>query len=208
MTSVDPRNADGTTGHYPGMSTKLIPGVLRRRVTWLVVGAALAVVAAVALPLFQPWKLWIDRTVNEAPPVAVAPGPAFSAVPAQPAEPVAGGPVVLAQGAFISHEHATTGTVRVLQAPDGSRYLRLEDLDTSNGPLLKVWLTDAPVRAGTAGWHVFDDSRHVDLGPLKGNKGSQNYPLPTDVDLATYHSVSIWCARFHVSFGAAALTRP
>jgi hypothetical protein len=179
---------------------KLIPGILRRRVTWLVFGAAVVVVLAVALPLFQPWKLWIDRTVNEAAPAA-APGPALSA------EPALAGPVVLARGAFISHEHATTGTAQVIRAPDGSRYLRLEDLDTSDGPLLKVWLADAPVRAGAAGWRVFDDGRHVDLGALKGNKGSQNYPLPADLDLATYRSVSIWCARFHVSFGAADLTR-
>jgi hypothetical protein len=185
---------------------KLIPGVLRRRVTWLVIGAAVVAVLAVALPLFQPWKLWIDRTVNEAPPAAAAPGPAVSADPAGPIDRPIDRPVVLAQGAFISHEHATTGTARVLRAPDGSRYLRLEDLDTSNGPLLKVWLTDAPVRAGSAGWRVFDDGRHIDLGPLKGNIGDQNYPLPADLDLATYRSVSIWCARFHVSFGAAALT--
>jgi hypothetical protein len=205
MSRADRRNADGATGHYSTVSRKLIPALARRRVTWLVLGAALAAVAAVALPLFQPWKLWIDRTVNEAPPAAAAPAPASSD---EPARPIADTPVVLAEGTFISHEHATTGTLRVLRAADGSRYLRLDDLDTSNGPLLKVWLSDAPVRSGSAGWRVFDDGRRIDLGPLKGNKGSQNYPLPTDLDLAAYSSVSIWCARFHVSFGAAALTRP
>lgn len=41
----------------------------------------------------------------------------------------------------------------------------------------------------------------------QGNKGDQNYPLPTDVDWPKYHSVSIWCDRFDVSFGAAALAR-
>jgi hypothetical protein len=35
---------------------------------------------------------------------------------------------------------------------------------------------------------------------------SPNYPIPADVDLATYRSVWIWCARFHVSFGAAQFT--
>jgi hypothetical protein len=40
----------------------------------------------------------------------------------------------------------------------------------------------------------------------KATRASQNYPLPADLDLARYRSVSIWCARFHVSFGAAALT--
>ena len=113
---------------------------------------------------------------------------------------------MLARGELISHEHNTTGTVQVLRLPDGSRVLRLENLDTSNGPVLKVWLTDAPVIPGQAGWHVFDDGSYVDLGDLKGNKGSSNYAIPADVDLGQYSSVSIWCERFAVSFGAATLT--
>ena len=40
---------------------------------------------------------------------------------------------------------------------------------------------------------------------LKGNVGSSNYVIPPDVDLTVLRSVSIWCARFHVSFAAAAL---
>ena len=88
--------------------------------------------------------------------------------------------------------------------PDGSRVLRLQDLQTSNGPLLKVWITDAPVLPGTDGWGVFDDGGYVDLGELKGNIGSSNYPLPADVDLSRLTSVSVWCDRFNVSFGAAA----
>ena len=83
--------------------------------------------------------------------------------------------------------------------------LRIEDLDTSNGPDLKVWLTDAPVRSGRDGWFVFDDGRYVDLGRLKGNRGSQNYDLPDSVDLRRLASLSIWCDRFNVSFGAARL---
>jgi hypothetical protein len=173
--------------------------VMRRRRTMWVAVAAVAVAGVVAgLALFQPWKLWVDETVDEAPPVVAAP----------PAASASGGPALLAQGAFVSHEHATSGTVQLVRAPDGSRYLRLEDLDTSNGPLLKVWLTDAPVRPGKDGWHVFDDGRHVDLGALKGNKGSQNYTVPAEVDLAQYRSVTIWCARFRVSFGAAELSPP
>jgi len=112
---------------------------------------------------------------------------------------------VVVRGTFISHEHDSSGSVAVLQLPDGSRVLRLEDLRTRNGPLLEVWLADAPVVESTAGWRVFDDGRHVDLGDLKGNIGSSNYPIPADVDLTGLSSVSIWCARFHVSFAAAQL---
>ena len=157
----------------------------------LVVGVALL---AVALFVFEPWKLFVDRTVDEAAPPAAAPAATAPAAP-----------VVLARGELIGHEHASSGSVVVLGLPDGSRVLRLQDLRTSNGPLLKVWLTDAPVIDGRDGWHVFDDGRHVDLGELKGNIGSSNYPVPPDVDLAALPSVSIWCDRFNVSFAAAAL---
>jgi hypothetical protein len=59
---------------------------------------------------------------------------------------------VLARGAFISHDHDSTGMISVLRLPDGSQVLRLEDLRTSDGPLLKVWLADAAVIEGVAGW--------------------------------------------------------
>jgi len=155
---------------------------------------------------FQPWKLWVDDKVDEAlPPVATAPPvPAERSAPAAPAAPA--GPSVLATGAFISHEHATSGEARILRLADGSRILRLEDLDTSNGPALRVWLTDAPVKPGKDGWRVFDDGAHVNLGTLKGNKGDQNYSLPADLGLSRYTSVAIWCDRFDVSFGAAVLS--
>jgi hypothetical protein len=83
--------------------------------------------------------------------------------------------------------------------------LRLEDLDTSDGPSLRVWLADAPVIAGPGGWHVFDDGAVVDLGELKGNVGSSNYPVPPGADLGGLTSVSIWCERFGVSFAATEL---
>jgi hypothetical protein len=46
------------------------------------------------------------------------------------------------------------------------------------------------------------------LGEIKGNVGDQNYILPSDLDLAKYRAVSIWCKRFSVNFGAAALKPP
>lgn len=43
------------------------------------------------------------------------------------------------------------------------------------------------------------------LGPLKGNIGPQNYVIPEDVQLASYHAVAVWCRRFDVNFTTAAL---
>ncbi|MFG2972506.1 DM13 domain-containing protein [Streptomyces sp. NPDC048331] len=164
-------------------------------------------VLGAGLYAFQPWKLWQNETVNEALPTAsAAPGPASSSTAAgTTAPPSPSGPQTLAQGALISHEHSTTGTVKLIRLPDGSRTLRFENLDTSNGPDLRVWLTDAPVKEGKEGWDVFDDGKYVSLGKLKGNRGDQNYEVPADVNLADYTSITIWCDRFNVSFGAAAL---
>jgi electron transfer DM13 len=161
----------------------------RRKLLWslLLVGAVFVVVAAL---VFEPWKAFIDRRVDEAPPVAAGPGPASA---------------VIARGTLVAHEHDSSGTVEVVRLPDGARVLRLQDLRTSDGPKLEVWLADAPVLPGRDGWFVFDDGRHVDLGPLKGNIGSSNYPIPADIDLTALSSVTIWCDRFNVSFAAAAL---
>ena len=45
----------------------------------------------------------------------------------------------------------------------------------------------------------------VDLGLINGNIGDQNYTLGSDLDLAKYHTVSVWCKRFSKNFGAAPL---
>ncbi len=164
--------------------------------------AVLAVVLGVGAYWFQPWKLFTNTTVNEALPT-VAPGKA----PAGSPETATGaaGPEVVSQGQLVSQEHETSGTVQLLRLPDKSLLVRIEDLNTSDGPDLKVWLTDAPVTPGLSGAFVFDKGRSVDLGSLKGNRGSANYPVPADTDVEGLTSVSIWCARFNVSFGAAEL---
>ena len=46
----------------------------------------------------------------------------------------------------------------------------------------------------------------IDLGSMKGNMGDQNYDVPDTADLAKYQAVTIWCARFNVNFGTAAVT--
>jgi NAD(P)-dependent dehydrogenase (short-subunit alcohol dehydrogenase family) len=46
----------------------------------------------------------------------------------------------------------------------------------------------------------------IDLGLIKGNIGDQNYHLGSDVDLSRYRAVSVWCKRFRINFGTAALS--
>jgi Electron transfer DM13 len=160
----------------------------RLRPILVVAGVAIFIVA---LAVFEPWKLVINHRVNEPPPET------------SNSANLANGQLtalVVARGRLVSHEHASSGPVVVIRLADNSRVLRLEDLRTSDGPSLRVWLAAAPVTEGRDGWLVFDDDPHVDLGPLKGNIGSSNYPIPPEVDLAALQSVTIWCERFRVSF--------
>ncbi len=185
----------------------------RARALWAV-GAGAAVVGVVVLGLvFQPWLLFVDVRVDDDIPAASAPAappvvrdaPPSASATMVPVEEVAPGPVDLSSGAFISHEHPTTGTVRVIELPGGMRQLAIESLETTNGPDVHVWLSAAPVVEGTDGWFTAAGYPHVDLGPIKGNLGDQLYDIPADLDLAGFPTVELWCEQFSVSFGAAAL---
>lgn len=149
-----------------------------RRWWWAVL--PVAVVAAVVLVWFQPQKLWIDETARDALPAT-----------SQPDE--------LTRGEFVSRDHTTSGLARLLELADGSRVVRLEGLDTSNGPDLFVYLSPNPPD-GDEG--AFEDSA-VNLGRLRANKGDQNYAVPAGTDLDAIRSVVIWCDRFDSAFGAA-----
>ena len=190
----------------------------RRRVWWWVIGGVLAVGAVIAALVFQPWLLFIDVRVDDEIPVAAAPtatpapestgessSPPSARDTPMPSPPPAG-PVELSHGTLISHEHETAGTVRVIQLPDGSRQLAIENLETTNGPDVHVWLSTGPVVEGFDGWFTAGGHPYVDLGMIKGNQGDQLYDIPTGVDLAAYPTVDLWCVQFAVSFGAAAMT--
>lgn len=194
----------------------------------IVIGAVAVavVVGAVALALFQPWLLFVDERVEEDIPAEVlatddagldgasespgattaegSEGPGASA-----SEPTAPAWTELARGRFIDAEHGTSGSARIVRGADGQRQLWLEDLDTSNGPDLHVWITDQRSGGTCAGcadsWGIYDDGRWTALGKLKGNQGDQRYAIPADADLGGMRSVVIWCDRFNVAFGSAAI---
>ncbi|MGY1681146.1 DM13 domain-containing protein [Geodermatophilus sp. SYSU D01176] len=169
----------------------------RRRWVWLTVGA-LAVLAAATFVWLQPQKLLYDQRVDEVLPSAAAEqSPASGSTAPRAAAP----PVELASGSFVSREHETVGTARVLRLSDDRVVVRFEGFVTSNGPVLVVWLTKNPALGPD---EAFDDD-YVSLGPLKGNIGDQNYAVPADVDSTAYTSVVVWCDRFDVPFGGADL---
>ncbi|HEV7974208.1 DM13 domain-containing protein [Amycolatopsis sp.] len=177
--------------------------LLRRKVMWVALAVAVVVVAG-GLAAFQPWKAFTRSAVDEAIPVAFttpsSAAPSTSAPVSSAKKPAE--QRVLVAGAFVSQEHTTGGTARVLEQ-DGARLLRLEGFSTSDGPDVHVWLTDA---AAGGEWGKYDDGRAVKLGKLKATDGNQNYAIPADAGLDGLRSVVIWCDRFNVAFGSAALT--
>lgn len=154
--------------------------------------AAAAFVIAAGWYAFRPERLFVNQTVNESfPTVAVSSGQMQETSNA-----------VLAAGEFHSVHHDTKGHAEILQQ-GGKRILRLSRFATSNGPDVRVYLVAATDATDDA---TVKSAGFVEIAPLKGNIGDQNYELPASLDLGKYHAVTIWCKRFSVNFGSAPLT--
>ena len=116
-----------------------------------------------------------------------------------------GQPVQVATGGFKDADafHRGSGQAVIYAAPGGGHLLRLEELDVTNGPALHVILS--PHEDPTRGDEVKLPG-YVDLGPLKGNRGNQNYTIPADVDVSAIQSVVVYCKPFSVVFSVATLS--
>jgi hypothetical protein len=188
----------------------------------LLIGVPVVLALGVFVVLFfQPQKLFIDDRVDEEP-VGVKPAPEATGDPVAgaTADPMAGGsqadppgsapvapptppaPREIARAAFRSLEHTTTGQAIVTELQDGSRVLRFEGFETSNGPDLRVYLSAGSSDAAFGKEYGED---YVELGRLKGNIGNQNYEVPAGTDLTRYRNAVVWCKRFSVGFGVATL---
>lgn len=139
------------------------------------------------------WTTFHDKTVVE----DVATGVAVSQ--AQAGSSATSGNVQLSSGAFEGIAHGTTGTAAIVELASGERVLTFTDLDSTNGPDLRVYLVAGKVDGNGSG----DD--FVDLGGLKGNKGTQQYAIPAGTDTSRYSTVVLWCRAFTVGFGKATL---
>jgi len=185
-----------------------------RRPPVLTALAVLIVLLAAAAFWYKPWGLIVNDTVNEAAPISVAvtSPPEVGAASAAPATaapatrattvPAAAVPAPAAlsglnrTGNFVPGEHDIRGTARFIQTGQGV-ILRLENLRTTNGPDVRVYLSTRTHGLVGAGDFL--------VAPIKANIGSQNYLLPAGTDVSKYASVVIWCERFSVGFGHAVL---
>ena len=138
------------------------------------------------------WTTFRDSTVVE----DVATGVVASQAQAPSSS---GDNVQLASGRFEGLAHGASGTAAVVELASGEHVLTFTDLDTDNGPDLRVYLAAQPV--GSDG----DADDFLDLGGLKGNKGTQQYAIPAGTDTERYSTVVIWCRAFTVGFAKAEL---
>lgn len=76
------------------------------------------------------------------------------------------------------------------------------DFEVGPGPKFHVYLV--PLETVTPSTEV-TKTMYVDLGRLRAFKGSQNYAIPTGLDLKQYKSVIIWCEHFSVLISPASL---
>ncbi len=156
------------------------------RKKWVLVSVGFPVLV-LAWWAFRPEKLWINAKVNEPAPFAASTDP-------QP----------LYTGRLEGKAHQTSGRGTIYKNSDGRQYLRLTDFTTSNGPDVHVVLARSD-DANLTQEIVKGQLESIELGPLKGNQGDQNYDLPAAVDLQKYNAVVIYCERFHAIFGLARL---
>lgn len=160
-----------------------------------IIGLAIVVVAG-GWYAFRPERLFVNKTVNE------SLGAVMDTADTKASTVIA--PTTVATGSFHSNAHDTRGTATILSLSDGRRVLRLTNFATSNGPDVRVYLVAAPDVQDNA---TVKTAGFVELGPMKGNIGDQNYEIPATVDLASYRTVTIWCKRFSVNFGSAPLAK-
>jgi hypothetical protein len=106
-------------------------------------------------------------------------------------------PVLALRGSFTGFDRIHTGTGNVSVLKVGEKYvIRFEEnFNVANGPDLYVGL-------GKNGEYV----KGTEIGKLKGNIGSQNYELPSNLNIEDYDEIWIWCRAFSVGFAKAKLT--
>ena len=152
---------------------------------WKFVLAVLAIALFAGWYAFRPERLVVNRRIDEAFPEAAA-----------------ASSQIVESGTFSGVMHPTAGAATIYRLGDGSRILRFTHFRTSNGPDVHVYLVAVDDAKDT---ESVKRAAFIDLGTMKGNIGDQNYALGTDFDFSKYRTVSIWCKRFAINFGAAPL---
>lgn len=141
------------------------------------------IILGIAYYLIAP--LFIDTRVSEE----------FPAMSTSTAEEVVQ-PEIVARGSFSGFDSVHYGSGDAVLIKTGAGYvIRFEEnFEVANGPDLFVGL-------GNNGEY----KKEAQLERLKGNIGSQNYVIPSDINIDEYNEVWVWCRAFSVPFAKATL---
>ncbi len=151
-------------------------------IKYLLVGLIGFILGSVFWYLASP--LWIDREVSET-------------------LELSADSTVTQKGAFKGADsaHQGSGKVEIIKTA-GKSVVSFTDFEVTNGPDLFVMLVK---KKGLKNSDDVKNSSFVELQPLKGNIGNQNYQLPAGLKADDYGSVVVWCKQFGVLFASAEL---
>ena len=100
------------------------------------------------------------------------------------------------QGSFINGPSGNVSGQAKIFLKSGKYILALESFKTSNGPDLKVYLSQAET-----------PELFISLGDLQSTNGNQLYEVPGSLDFDQYKYALIHCEKYNHLFGSASLIR-
>jgi len=164
----------------------------------LVIRCALAILASAVLAGCS------GGTNFSSPPSASTPAvasPTPSAVPSA----ASSGPATVATGTFHRVDADATGTVALQHLADGSFAIVFEDFKVGSAQHINVILVP---NADVTKDADIDQTKIVDLGPLKGASGMQDFTIPGEVTASamSYHTVVLWDTAMKHAIAAAPLS--
>src|SRR2546425_972972 len=141
---------------------------------------------------------------SPSPSPSAAIGSPSSGSPSSSPSTVTSGPTVVAMGTFHRVDGDATGTVALEHLADGSFSIVFEDFKIASAQHTNVVLVpNADVFKDTD----VDPKKIVDLGPLTGTTGMQDYKVPAEMaaNAMTYHTVVLWDTAMTHAIAAAPL---
>lgn len=95
----------------------------------------------------------------------------------------------VSMGTFHAVDGTATGTAALFHRPDGTFLVTFEDFSIASAAHTDVILV--PNKDVKSDGDITKTSI-VDLGPLKGTNGMQDFVVPASADAMTYHAVVLW----------------
>ena len=108
----------------------------------------------------------------------------------------------VSMGTFHAVDGAATGSAALFHRADGSFVVTFENFSIASAASTDVVLV--PNKDVKADGDI-DKASIVDLGPLKGTSGMQDFAVPASANAMTYHAVVLWDTQMAHAIAAAPL---